>query len=184
MVVIPRIEYQLQAIVLSKEECEFLMQRINCLVKRCANLSRSTPNFIIYEKEIYGLKIIYDLQLESISKNIIYQANGNEKLRRLFKIKMMQGQKNLDCKMYRRNIYKGVNCWIRDAINLLKSGDMSICIHEIVDKDVNHKIKGGNVEVIDLMSKKEILKSAQSRRTKGVLFLEQVLESDKEHLMK
>ncbi|PKY59607.1 hypothetical protein RhiirA4_482482 [Rhizophagus irregularis] len=66
------------SIVLSKEECEFLMQRINCLVKRCANLSRSTPNFIIYEKEIYGLKTIYDLQLESISKNIIYQANGNE----------------------------------------------------------------------------------------------------------
>lgn len=30
MVIIPRIEYQLQAIVLSKEECEFLMQRINC----------------------------------------------------------------------------------------------------------------------------------------------------------
>ncbi|PKK67196.1 hypothetical protein RhiirC2_783825 [Rhizophagus irregularis] len=52
------------------------------------------------------------------------------------------------------------------------------------DKDVNHRIKGGNVEVIDLMSKKEILKSAQSRRTKGVLFLEQVLESDKKHLMK
>ncbi|PKC58656.1 hypothetical protein RhiirA1_470645 [Rhizophagus irregularis] len=122
-----------------------------------------------HEEEIYGLKTIYDLQLESISKNIIYQANGNEKLRRLFKIKMMQEQKNLDCKMYRRNIYKGVNCWIRDAINLLKSGDMSICIHEIVDKDVNHRINGGNVEVIDLMSKKEILKSAQSRRTKGGL---------------
>lgn len=52
-----------------------------------------TPNFIIYEKEIYGLKTIYDLQLESLSKNIIYQANGNEKLRRLFKIKMMQEQK-------------------------------------------------------------------------------------------
>ncbi|PKY32898.1 hypothetical protein RhiirB3_451408 [Rhizophagus irregularis] len=124
MVVIPRIEYQLQAIVLSKEECEFLMQRINCLVKRCANLSRSTPNFIIYEKEIYGLKTIYDLQLESISKNIIYQANGNEKLRRLFKIKMMQEQKRIWTAKY---------------------------------KDVNHRIKGGNVEVIDLMSKKEIL---------------------------
>lgn len=82
MVIIPRIEYQLQAIVLTKNECIQLMTRINCLVKNSAQISRSSPNFILYEKGLYGLK--HDLQIEMLCKNIIYQANGNEKLSLLF----------------------------------------------------------------------------------------------------
>lgn len=70
-----RIEYQLQAIVLlSKDEFNLLMKRINVLVKHRANLSRSTPNVIIYDKDLYGLKHIYDLQIESLCKNLLYEA--------------------------------------------------------------------------------------------------------------
>lgn len=54
-----------------------------------------TPNFIIFDKDIYGAKHIYDLQLEMICKNLLYQANGNEKLKKLFKIKMSQEQKKI-----------------------------------------------------------------------------------------
>src|SRR5256885_9308421 len=41
MVIIPRIEYQLQGIVLNRRECTKLMARINILVKRKANLASS-----------------------------------------------------------------------------------------------------------------------------------------------
>ncbi|PKY55317.1 hypothetical protein RhiirA4_474677 [Rhizophagus irregularis] len=36
------------------------------------------PNFIIFDKDIYGAKHIYDLQLEMICKNLLYQANGGK----------------------------------------------------------------------------------------------------------
>jgi hypothetical protein len=50
---------------------------------------KALKNDFIWER-FYGLKNIYDLQLESLSKNVIYLANGNEKLSTLFKIKIMQ----------------------------------------------------------------------------------------------
>ncbi|GET54112.1 hypothetical protein GLOIN_2v1817843 [Rhizophagus irregularis DAOM 181602=DAOM 197198] len=62
VVMVPRIEYQLAAIVLTKRECEILMSKLNSIIKRRAKLVKSTPNFILYEKEILGFKHIYDLQ--------------------------------------------------------------------------------------------------------------------------
>src|SRR5206468_2913411 len=92
MVIIPRIEYQIQGVVLKKKECENLMARINCLVKRKGNLASSTNNFIVYDKDMMGLRNIYDLQIESLSKNLLYQANGNKDLKKIFKIKLYQAQ--------------------------------------------------------------------------------------------
>lgn len=93
--IIPRIEYQLAAIVLKKSECNKLMTRLNMIIKKRASLARSTSNFVIYEKDILGAKHIYDLQMEMLCKNLLYQANGNDKLKLLFMIKMAQKQKNI-----------------------------------------------------------------------------------------
>lgn len=95
MVIIPRIEYQMQAVILDKNECTKLIcndkdKQINRLVKNRANLAKSTPNFLIYEN-------IYDLQIEMLCKNLIYQANGNGKLSLLSKIKLIQLQDKI-CK--------------------------------------------------------------------------------------
>ncbi|PKC03282.1 hypothetical protein RhiirA5_423998 [Rhizophagus irregularis] len=66
IVIIPRIEYQLAAIVLKKSECNKLMTRLNMIIKKRASLARSTSNFVIYEKDILGAKHIYDLQMEML----------------------------------------------------------------------------------------------------------------------
>ncbi|PKK62616.1 hypothetical protein RhiirC2_790109 [Rhizophagus irregularis] len=160
------------------KNAENLMRKIRILIKKSANLSKSTPNFILHDKEIYGLKSIYDLQLESISKNIIYQSsNGNDKLKTLFKIKFLQEQKRIWTAKCPGEMefeeYKGKHCWIRDAINLLKSEDMYLCIHETKDKEDEHRIKGRGLEIIDFLTKKEIKLSANSRRKKGIIFLPQ-----------
>ncbi|PKB94488.1 hypothetical protein RhiirA5_438652 [Rhizophagus irregularis] len=165
------------------------MRKIRILIKKSANLSKSTPNFILHDKEIYGLKSIYDLQLENISKNIIYQSsNGNDKLKILFKIKFLQEQKRIWTAKCPGEMefeeYRGKHCWIRDAINLLKSEDMCLCIHETKDKEDEHRIKGRGLEIIDFLTKKEIKLSANSRRKKGIIFLPQLLEGDSVHPMK
>lgn len=85
---IPAIEYQLLGVVLSKKEAEKLMSPLNVLIKHKSNMPKLLPNCIIYDKDLYGIKSIYDLQLKSISKNILYLANGNEELNKIFKIQM------------------------------------------------------------------------------------------------
>ncbi|GBC27874.2 hypothetical protein GLOIN_2v1779003 [Rhizophagus irregularis DAOM 181602=DAOM 197198] len=54
IVIIPRIKYQLAAIVLNKMECISIMARLNVIIKKRAGLMKTTPNFVLYEKEIYG----------------------------------------------------------------------------------------------------------------------------------
>lgn len=88
MTLIPAIEYQLLGVVLSKKEAEKLMSPLNVLIKHKSNMPKLLPNCIIYDKDLYGIKSIYDLQLKSISKNILYLANGNEELNKIFKIQM------------------------------------------------------------------------------------------------
>ncbi|PKY60418.1 hypothetical protein RhiirA4_484102 [Rhizophagus irregularis] len=166
----------------------FLVWSTSIIIGLSVNLSKSTPNFILHDKEIYGLKSIYDLQLESISKNIIYQSNGNYKLKTLFKIKFLQEQKRIWTAKCPGEMefeeYRGKHCWIRDAINLLKSEDMCLCIHETKDKEDEHRIKGRGLEIIDFLTKKEIKLSANSKRKKGIIFLPQLLEGYSVHPMK
>ncbi|PKC71219.1 hypothetical protein RhiirA1_453784 [Rhizophagus irregularis] len=82
------------------------------------------------------------------------------------------------------NLVKGKNNWIRDALILLKNEKISICNHEILDDNINHVIQGGNLEILNILSEKDILKSAESRKNKGILFFEQMIDHEKKNLMK
>uniref|UniRef100_U9U7V6 Uncharacterized protein n=1 Tax=Rhizophagus irregularis (strain DAOM 181602 / DAOM 197198 / MUCL 43194) TaxID=747089 RepID=U9U7V6_RHIID len=157
------------------------------IIKKRAGLARSTPNFIIYDKDILGIKHIYDLQMEMICKNLLYQANGNYKLQILFKIKMIQEQKNIwtsrcpgeiEITNYRKNN------WIISALKALNNEKIKICNHEIKDFRESHRIKGGKTDLIDLMECKDFITSTQSRKTKKIMFLEDILEADGITLLK
>src|SRR5256886_9661630 len=188
MVIIPRIEYQLQGIVLNKRECTKLMARINVLVKRKANLASCTNNFIIYDKEILGLKNIYDLQIENLSKNLLYQANGNKDLKKIFKIKLYQTQQEkwiAGC--IGDNIHtikRNSNNYIIDALKLLKDEGIHICDHEIKNENTHHGKIGGNIEIREILSDKEYAGAKESCRKRELLFLEQLLEEDNRRLLK
>ncbi|CAB4424719.1 unnamed protein product [Rhizophagus irregularis] len=182
IVIIPRIEYQLAAIVLTKSECTKLMTRLNMIIKKRARLARSTPNFVIYDKDIYDVKHIYDLQLEMLCKNLLYQANGNEKLKKLFKIVMSQEQKRIwtsRCPGDLNLVYKIRNNWNIEAIKLLNSENIYICNHEVINNiNKHHIIEGGDKDIIEIIDEKNIMKSALSRKNKKVLFIKDVLEID------
>ncbi|PKY31997.1 hypothetical protein RhiirB3_449892 [Rhizophagus irregularis] len=177
----PRIEYQLAAIVLTKDECNKMMTRINAIIKKRAGLAKSTPNFIIYEKDLLGAKHIYDLQIEMLCKNLNYQANGNEKLKIIFKIKMTQEENKIwtsKCPGEISNTSKRKNNWILDALKILNSENIKICNHEIYRNKDDHRIKGGTIDLIDLMDTKFINISTSSRKAKNVMFIEDILETD------
>ncbi|GES87658.1 hypothetical protein GLOIN_2v1824527 [Rhizophagus clarus] len=188
IVIIPRIEYQLQAIVLTEDECNELMRKINTLIKHSCDLPSTIPNFLLHDKDIYGLKHIYNLQIENLSKNIIYMMNDKGQLKEIMELKMIQEQNkiwtrqcigNLNSKSFRRQ-----NSWIINAINLLKKEKLSICKHEYNDKFIYHCIEGGTSEIIDFLTDNEIEKSSSSRKKRGVIFIEQILEENQEKILK
>lgn len=49
---------------------------------------------------------------------------------------------------------------------------------------ITHQIKGGKIDITDLISEKNIVKSASSRRAKNMMFLEDILKADGMTLMK
>ncbi|GBB96288.1 hypothetical protein RclHR1_02720003 [Rhizophagus clarus] len=188
IVIIPRIEYQLQAIVLTEDECNELMRKINVLIKHLSDMPSTSPNFLLYDKDIYGLKHIYNLQIENLSKNIIYMMNDKGRLKEIMELKMIQEQNkiwtrqcigNLNCKSFRRQ-----NSWLINAIDLLKKEKISICKHKYNDKFIHHCINGGTSEIIDLLTDNEIEKSSSSRKKRGVIFIEQILEENQEKILK
>ncbi|PKC09158.1 hypothetical protein RhiirA5_375674 [Rhizophagus irregularis] len=187
MVIVPRIEYQLAAIVLTKRECENLMTKLSSIIKRRAKLAKSTPNFILYEKEIMGVKHIYDLQIEILCKNLLYQANGNEKLKTLFLIKISQEQKNIwtsKCPGEMKIESKCHHNWILAAIKALNEVNITLCNHEIKNINEDHRIKGGRIDIVEILGKKYIKNSAISRRNKDIMFLEDLLEADGINMLK
>ncbi|CAB5362275.1 unnamed protein product [Rhizophagus irregularis] len=152
------------------------------IIKKRASLTRSTPNFIIYDKDLYDVKHIYDLQLEMLCKNLLYQANGNDKLKKLFKIVMSQEQKRIwtsKCPGDFNLSYKTNNNWCIAAIKIFNNENIKICDHELYSNiNKNHLIEGGNIDILEILDEKNIMKSAASRKNKKIMFIEDVLESD------
>lgn len=92
VVIIPAIEFQLQAVVLTEAECDKIMVKVNNVVKHSCFLPTSCPNAVMYDKELFNFKNIYYLQLESLSKTILYYSNGNSELKKLFKLNLRKLQ--------------------------------------------------------------------------------------------
>ncbi|EXX74870.1 hypothetical protein GLOIN_2v1824527 [Rhizophagus irregularis DAOM 181602=DAOM 197198] len=187
IVIIPRIEYQMAAIVLKKAECNKLMTRINMIIKKRTGLVKSTSNFILYDKELLGMKHIYDLQIEMLCKNLLYQANGNDKLKLIFKIKIIQEQNKIwtsKCPGELSITSNRKNNWILDALKILNNENIKICNHDLIRNQENHRIKEGTIDLIDILDEKYINISASSRKIKNVMFIEDILEADGVTLLK
>jgi hypothetical protein len=78
---------------------------------------------------VYGVKNIYDLQMEMLCKNLLYQANGNE-IKKLFAIKMSQEQKNIwtsKCPGEMKIQTKNNNNWILTVIKMLNDENIKLC---------------------------------------------------------
>ncbi|PKC55112.1 hypothetical protein RhiirA1_476150 [Rhizophagus irregularis] len=134
---IPAIEYQLLGIVITRQEAEKLMTPVNILMKHKSNMPKSLPNCIIYDKDIYGIKDIYNLQLECISKNIMYLANGNEELNKIFKIQMRKLQQKywsvLCVSVMVTSDKFPTKMHVGDALIILNENNFKICNHKIID---------------------------------------------------
>jgi hypothetical protein len=188
MVIIPKIEYQLNGVLLTKNECNNLMKTINKLCKNKGKLASTTPNCIIYDKNIIGLKNIFDVQLEMISKNLLYYANENSELGKVFKIKMRQMQEDYwtaNCLGENGQLINfGKNNYIGDALYILKEENFTICDYEIKNENNDHLITIGIIKLEDIFKEKEYQHFRKSLVNKNLLYLEQCIKISEYKILK
>ncbi|GBB97266.1 hypothetical protein RclHR1_29510001, partial [Rhizophagus clarus] len=75
---------------------------------------------------------------------------------------------------------------VEDGVDqdLLKKEKISIYKYEYNDRFIHHCIKGGKTEIIEFLTENKIEKSSLSRKKKGVIFIEQILEENQEKILK
>ena len=114
--------------------------------------------------------------------------NDKGRLKEIMEIKMIQEQNKIWTRQCVGNLnsisFRRYNSWLINALDLLKKEKISICKHEYSDRFIHHCIEGGMTEIIELLSKNEIEKSRSSRENKGVIFIEQILEENREKILK
>lgn len=154
---------------IKEKECETLMASVNTLIKHSCGLAKNTPNFILYDKGIYNVKHIYDLQIEMLCKNFQLQYDNW--------INKCIGD-NGSYLEYHKNSY------IADAIKLLSEEKIKICEHDTINNKNEHLIRGGKIEIRTILGNKEYKKALPSLKNKGILFLDQLLEYDGKKLLK
>src|SRR5690242_21779958 len=72
-VIIPIIEYRIHNIVIPKTICNSILSLYLTTAKHKAKLSITTPNSIILNHNIYGIKNIWDIQLQHHISNFLLE---------------------------------------------------------------------------------------------------------------
>jgi hypothetical protein len=76
-VLIPRIKYRMQHCNLQRITCNTLTTIYRKILKNKALICGTMPNSVIHNKEIYGLKSIWEIQLESQITSLLHSLNEN-----------------------------------------------------------------------------------------------------------
>ncbi|PKB99447.1 hypothetical protein RhiirA5_429683 [Rhizophagus irregularis] len=101
---------------------------------------------------------------------------------------MSQEQKNIWTSRCPGEIKIGNKChhnWVLlAAMKILNEENIRLCNHEIKNNNDKHRIKGGRIDILDLLDKKYIKGSAVSRKVKGGMFLEDLMEADGINMLK
>ncbi|EXX53868.1 hypothetical protein RirG_239880 [Rhizophagus irregularis DAOM 197198w] len=95
VLIIPRIEYRAQLIILSEHECNKIMAKFRILFKHKLKFMKTTPNSIVHLKEMFNVKNIEDNQLQAKTTNFILQINDKNELGMITKIRLYNLQQLL-----------------------------------------------------------------------------------------
>jgi ribonuclease HI len=94
-VIIPTLEYRLQNIILSRTLCDKILSKYLTVAKHKASHSRSLPNSTMLNTNIYGIKNIWDIQLQHHISNFLARLNNSNLLGTSTQIRIQQLQNNL-----------------------------------------------------------------------------------------
>jgi hypothetical protein len=182
-VLIPTIEYRIHNIILSRSTCNRILSKYLTVFKHKAKLAKTTPNSTILNHNIYGIKNIWDIQLQHHTSNFILRLNNNTLLGLSTHIRLQQLQNNL---WSTTNILKHPNPII-DGLNknsttfkiikLLRHLDVSITAHQDNLRPYTIQLPYTTLESL-LQNHPSYHTFKKQLRSKYIMFLEQLTSAD------
>ncbi|CAB5387796.1 unnamed protein product [Rhizophagus irregularis] len=173
VLIIPKIEYRAQMIILTEEECNSLIAPFRMLYKNKIGLARTAPNALMHTREFYNLKNFSDNQLQAKITNFIIQINDNNELGQVTRIRLYNLQELL--------------LLVDDPLSSLTVND--IISHGFDVKNNNNstknlmKVPGGNVRIKDIIGERLFFKNILSLKKLNVVFLDQILTLDGKNML-
>uniref|UniRef100_U9UGS7 Reverse transcriptase domain-containing protein n=1 Tax=Rhizophagus irregularis (strain DAOM 181602 / DAOM 197198 / MUCL 43194) TaxID=747089 RepID=U9UGS7_RHIID len=95
MLIVPRVKYCTQLIVLTEKECDELIVPFRKMFKNKLGLAITAPNAIVHMKEIYNVKSFHDNQLQAKITNFVIQINDENELGKIMEIRLFNLQEML-----------------------------------------------------------------------------------------
>jgi len=94
-VIIPTLEYRIQNIVIPLTTCQKILSKYLTVAKHKASHSKTLPNSTMLNYNIYGIKNIWDIQLQHHITNFLSRLNNSDLLGLSTQIRVQQLQNNL-----------------------------------------------------------------------------------------
>src|SRR5205085_8618839 len=94
-VIIPILEYRIYNIILSQTTCNKILSSYLSIAKHKSNLATTTPNSTLLNHNIYGIKNIWDIQLQYHISNFLTRLSDTGLLGTSTQIRLQQLQNNL-----------------------------------------------------------------------------------------
>jgi ribonuclease HI len=187
-VIIPTIEYRIQNIVLSHSVCNSILAKYLTVAKHKAKLSRSIPNSTMLNHNIYGIKNIWDIQLQHHTSNFLNRLNNSYLLGTTTHIRLQQLQNTLwstiNILQHSKPNITGPNKYSTtfQIILLFKHLQLSVQAHEsyLWPKTVHD---GHTPLELLINNHKQFLYFNSQLRNKQILYLEQLSTADNSTLL-
>jgi ribonuclease HI len=182
-VIIPTFEYRINNIVISQSICNKLLSQYLTVAKHKAGLSKSTPNSTLLNHNIYGVKNVWDIQLQHHITNLLIRINNQQLLGSSTQIRLQQLQNNLwsptNILQHQHPLIDGKNRHTTTfkIIQLLQNLNMTIQIDNNIQNIQTLTYPHTSIESI-LDKHPQYLSFKQQLRTKHIMYLEQLTSSD------
>ena len=182
---IPKLEYLLQHVYLTKEEYEKIQQLYIIIAKNKIGLARTVPTCIISHSGILNMRMLWNVMKTKQTLSLINRLNSKSDIRNITELRIRQGQGLLG---YASNIWtENIG---EDEAKLLKNNLACLIIQEnlnigleIIANRENWSVKVDGRLIKSLLKKKTFVKVAKILQEMKIVVLEQLLNIEGTHLI-
>jgi hypothetical protein len=181
---LPKLEYILQNIFLTKEECEKVQQPYTMVAKNKMGLTRTLPSYVLAHSGILNMRMLWNTLKTKQILSLMNRLNSKHEVKDVTEIRIRQGQKITSCS----------SIWTEkleeEEIKLLKDNLACLIIQnnlntglEIIPNKENWVVKAEGTPIKYLLGKKIFAKAAKVLQELNIVVLEQILDVEGSLLM-
>jgi ribonuclease HI/endonuclease/exonuclease/phosphatase family metal-dependent hydrolase len=187
-VIIPIFEYRIHNIVLPQYICNKILSKYLTIAKHKAKLSKTTPNSTMLNHNIYGIKNVWDIQLQHHTSNFLNRINNQDLLGTTTHIRLQHLQNNLwsttNILQHPNPVIDGLNKNTTTFKIILLFKYLNLTITTNSNLSTPHTINSSHTPIEQFLSSdKSYSIFKQQLRSKRILFLEQLTSADNTTLL-